>query len=179
MNLWHAVHPLFFIGLICIGAGIAAFREKNRKSRPVGVFFALSGLFLVILTGKDLVIGPPADVAAVRNADPDRIVAFEIGPLLGEPSSGDLVSRTIRVTDRAQIARLVTLLRASTYASPNHPRGGWNTKLVLDDGRERHEAKVMSTSDGLLIEIGSAGVGHEFRNEELKGFLESVAEQKK
>lgn len=173
--MWHAVHPLFFIGICIIGAGVHALRERKPGSRPSGVFFVLAGAFLVILTGKGLVLGPSPAVAAIRNADPGRIVAFEIGPILGEPSSGDLVHQTVRVTDRARIERLVALLRASTYASPNHPRGGWSTLLRLDDGRVKHSAIVRSTSDGLLIEIGGGGVGRDFRQEALAEFLEEVA----
>ncbi len=176
----HTVHPLFWIGLGVLAVGIySRIREKNPKARPASWFFVIAGVFLVIFTGRVLVFGPPADVAAVRNADASRIVAFEIGPVMGQPSYGDLTRETIRVTDRARIDRLVALLNASTYASPNHPKGGWMTRLVLDDGKERHDAVVSSTSDGLLIRIGGSGVGHDFRNEEMKAFLEEVAAAKK
>ncbi len=176
----HTVHPLFWIGFVCIAAGVLGiFREKNPKARPACWFFIVAGAFLVIFTGRVLVFGPPADVAAVRNADASRIVAFELVPVLGQPSTADLSHESIRVTDRAKIERLVALLNASTYASPNHPKGGWITRLILDDGKERHDAVVSSTSDGLLIRIGGSGVGHDFRNEEMKGFLEAVAREKK
>lgn len=176
----HTVHPLFWIGLGVLAVGIfTSIREKNPRSRPVAWFFILAGVFLVIFTGRVLVFGPPADIAAVRNADASRVVAFELLPVLGQPSSCDLSHESIRVTDRAKIERLVALLNASTYASPNHPKGGWMTRLVLDDGRERHDAVVSSTSDGLLIRIGGSGVGHDFRNEEMKAFLEAVAKEKK
>ncbi|MCE9584063.1 MAG: hypothetical protein K8T20_16385 [Planctomycetes bacterium] len=175
----HAVHPLFWISLVVIAAGAAAFREKKPGARPAAWFFVLAGVFLFVLTGWPLVFGPSAAVAAIRNADADRIVAFEIGPVLGQPAYGDLVQQTVRVTDRAKIRRLVELLSASNHAAPNHPKGGWDTLLSLDDGKEKHQAIIRSTSDGLLIQIGGGGVGRDFRNQELKEFLEEVAGVKK
>lgn len=179
----HAVHPLFFIGLVAAGVGafglFKLIRSGQRRTRAPELFFLAAGLFLIVFTGKDLVFGSPAEVAAFREADPARIVAFEIGPLGGRPSSVALVNRTVRVTDRPRVERLVALLRASTHAAPNHPEGRWMTELRLDDGQNLHTGIVSYTSDGIILRLGGSGVGHDFRQEKLKEFLEEVAREAK
>lgn len=177
-TILQAVHPLFFMGFVAIAAGLSALlRDRRTPSRLAGIFFVATGLFLVVLTGKDLVFGLPAEVAAFREAEAGKIVAFEIGPIGDRPSPVALVNRTARVTDRPRVERLVDLLRSSTYASPNHPQGGWITELRLDDGESLHTAIVSFTSDGLLLRLGGSGVGHDFRQEDLKDFLEEVARE--
>ena len=179
-TLLHAVHPVFFIGLVAAGIGAVGLfkliRTRQTRTRAPEIFFLVAGLFLVVFAGKDLVFGSPAEVAAFREADPARIVAFEIRPLGGRssPYNGELTEKSIVVTDRPRIERLVALLRDSTHAAPNHPEGRWMTELRIDDG-EIHTAIVSYTSDGIILRIDGSGVGHDFRQEELKDFLEEVA----
>ena len=173
--LLRIVHPLFFVGLVVLAVGLRTILRESKESRPAGVFFAIAGVFLVLLTGKELVFGPSSEIAAFRMAEASKVVAFEIGPIDSRFTTGQLLYRTIRVTDRARIERLVALLRATTHASPNHPKGGWMAELRIEDGLGRHKAIVSWTSDGLLLRIDGSGVGHDFRQEELKGFLEEIA----
>ncbi|MBI2923047.1 MAG: hypothetical protein HYY18_18485 [Planctomycetes bacterium] len=180
----HAVHPLFFIGIVAAGVGayglFKLIRTGDRRTRAPELFFLATGVFLIIFTGKDLVFGSPAEVAAFREADPARVQGFAIAPVMfgGQPSSTSLTSRTVIVTDRPRVERLVALLRSSTHAAPNHPEGRWMTELWLYDDQGRHDAIVSYTSDGIILRLGGSGVGHDFRQEELKAFLEEVAREK-
>ncbi len=169
------VHPLFYLGVVVLGIGLARLRGASPKEKPVFYFAAAWGAIVVVFTGQDLVWGPPAEVAAFRRADPARVVAFEVSPLWGRPSPDALVNHTVRIEDRAQVARLVELLRTATHASPNHPGAGdWITELTIDLGAERYTAIVSATTDGLLLRIGGSGVRRDFRQEALKGFLEDA-----
>jgi len=186
-----------YLGLLCMPlsvfvVGVVLLLLRNRHGfKRLGIYLTFIGGVLTLVAGSYVLTYP-----TVKELEKKHHLLFSTAPgeveaVMIEPSDGDnrshleLVASPAKVTNRADVQRVVNALRSARRFSPNHPSAQWSCLLTIESNGDEVTVRVTDTKsdeNGVLIYWSSSRtdgwvIGN-YRCDELRAVLEDLAQFK-
>jgi hypothetical protein len=151
------------LSVVAIGV-VLLLRGGGKKIKSVGAGIGVLGAALLALAVNYIFTYPARDELERQrhllfSGSSEEVQAVTIEPCdINDRSPLDLVKAQVKVTNRADVSRIIDALRSAESFHPNHPIATWSCVLVLESNGKAVSVQITDTKtsdNGVLINWSS------------------------